>query len=271
MIDVLTMNPINDVSISFPRSRNNDDKNTQTNSPSPRITPIPSPKNSPPKNRVSRIPPPKSARIIKEQEDHSNKITPEELSKYLMSINTSKLPNLPIPNNPKNRVSAEEALFLSSDKRSVEGSSSLLPKELIKHIMYLSFVINDEIVLLQEDIIDLEKECLFNLIHCCFNPFNNIDILSPEYTKYIDLDINDVQYRIDMINFDEYHSVITSCIEKLYLLDNNIFTILLKRYYNKSNKSQFIENYKRNIKFYANKMKISRKYSSLLTIKIFQK
>jgi hypothetical protein len=154
----------------------------------------------------------------------------------------------------------------------------VLPKELTKCIIYDLFSTSNEIVMLKEDIILLEKQSLFHLIHTCFNPYNNIDILSLEYNKYISMDINDKQYRFLMADFVEYDSAITTCVETLYLLNNNIFDILFKRYcnqastynvytYNVYTYNVYILNYQRNIEFHINKMKLPKKYSSLLSIK----
>ena len=147
----------------------------------------------------------------------------------------------------------------------------VLPKELTKHIIYDLFLMSDEIVILKEDIILLEKNSLFDLIYTCFNPYNNIDILSPEYNKYINMDINDKQYRFLMADFVEYDLAITTCVKDLYSLNNNIFDELFKKYCTENNKykgkESYIRHYQTNIEFYINKMKLPKKYSLLLSIR----
>ena len=146
---------------------------------------------------------------------------------------------------------------------------NILPKELVKSIIYDLFLISNEIVLLKDDIIRLEKNSIFELISTCFNPYNNIDILSPEYNKYINMDINDVQRRFLMPDFNNYILTITTCTETIYLLHNNIFDILFNRYCNKNNtyKDIYIKDHQNNIDYYINIMKLPKKYSSLLSIK----
>jgi hypothetical protein len=141
---------------------------------------------------------------------------------------------------------------------------NILPKELVKNIIYCTFELVDEIVMLKEDIILLEKDSLFQLISTCFNPCNNIDILFPEYNKYISMDINDIQHRFAMTNCIKFDSEIIICTEKLYVLNKNIFDLLFNRYCGKNDsyKRVYIENYQRNIQYYINKMKISKEYSS---------
>ena len=144
---------------------------------------------------------------------------------------------------------------------------NVLPKELINEIIYYTFITTDEIIKLEQDIINLEKDSLSRLINTCFNPYNNIDILSPEYNDYIDWDIN--KERLNITDFIEYNKMIIKGSEKLYSLNNDIFDILFKRYYdqNESLGQRYIINYKKNINFYMDQMKISTKYSSLLFIK----
>ena len=153
---------------------------------------------------------------------------------------------------------------------------NILPKELIKHIMYLSFITNDEIMMFKEDITNLEKKCLFYLIYTCCNPIkinispdDNVNILSPEYNKYLNFNLDNLLSKPLGKLHDKYVSSVTKCVKQLYSLNDDIFDILFKRYCDQKDSTKYIKEYKRDIKFYANTMKISRKYSSLLTIKIF--
>jgi hypothetical protein len=143
----------------------------------------------------------------------------------------------------------------------------ILTQELIKHIIYDLFTISDEIILLNKDIIFLDKYSLFELINICYDPFkininqsfHNIDILYPEYNEYLQLNINNL-YRMPLIKAsDKYISLIIKCVEKLYSLNNDIFDILFKRYCDQKDSTEYIKKYKKNLKFYISRMKISEK------------
>lgn len=142
---------------------------------------------------------------------------------------------------------------------------NVFPKELVKYIIYYRFEISDEIITLKEDIIYIEKACLVQLLHICFNPYNNIDILSPNYDKYIDMDINDLQHRLKQTSLTEYHLLIKIGVDKIYDLGSNICEILIKRYYDKNNYRRICT--EEDIKSCINNMKTAHKYSSLLSIR----
>ena len=152
---------------------------------------------------------------------------------------------------------------------------NILPKELINEIIYYTFITTDEIIKLEQDIIYLEKDSLYQLIYFCyplrgtFSQTENINILSPEYNKYLNLD-SKYFCRVPLSKaWNKYNKILIKCVEKLYSLNNDIFNILFKRYYdlNNSRGRIYIEDYESNVKSYINKMKISSKYSSLLSIK----
>lgn len=115
---------------------------------------------------------------------------------------------------------------------------NILPKELIKSIISYTFEISDEMILLNEDIIFLEEYSLFDLIHICYNPFsinidlliNNIDILFPEYNNFLNLNINNLHRKPLTKSYDEYGSLVRKCVKNLYVLNNDIFDILFRRY-----------------------------------------
>lgn len=148
---------------------------------------------------------------------------------------------------------------------------------IFKIIINFTFEISDEMVTLKEEIIFSEKCSLYDLINICYYPFNfnqlnntidnNIDILSPEYNKYLILNISNL-HRQPLVNaFTEYRSLIRKCVKDLYSLDNNIFDILFKRYCEQKDNTSYINKYKENLRNYRRKMKLAPIYSSLLSIK----
>lgn len=136
---------------------------------------------------------------------------------------------------------------------------NMLPKEVNLIIVLNRLYVSDELLLLDEDMIMLKKEELGNIIFASVE--RSIDILSPEYNKYLNLDLNlclNLRKNSNVINIG-----IRECCDKIY--DLNIFEILLERFLITQNLS--IESYKlKGIEYtyYTNKMKTDKKYTSLL-------
>lgn len=150
-----------------------------------------------------------------------------------------------------------------------------LPKELINIIINFSFEISDEMITLKEEIILSEKCSLYRLIDICYDPFkfdqlNNyicIDILSPEYNKYLILNISNLHHQPLINAFKTYKSLIRKCVKDLYSVNNNIFDILFKRYCKQKDSTSYINNFKEKLRSFQRKIKLPEKYSSLLSVK----
>jgi len=152
---------------------------------------------------------------------------------------------------------------------------NILPKELIKEIIYHRLLISDEMIKLNKDIEILEQNCLYKLIDNCYSPFDHlirgniyqrIDILSPEYNQYLNLNINWLKISLPKA-CKMYSSEITGCAKKLYYIENDIFDILFKRYYQQKDGIAYIQNYKNGLLYYASNMETSYKYARLLLIR----